>query len=169
MNRFLPLKAYWRERRDLEFYEVVIKLAKEYVPSGKSVIDVGAHNTEVLLRLEGFDYRVGLDKTYPPQRRGIKSIKMHFMRYRPEVYFDLVLCLQVLEHLKDPEAFAQKLLQTGETIIVSVPYQWPEGSCESHIQDPVDDRKLASSVQRAPAERLIVANGVERLIAVYQN
>jgi hypothetical protein len=31
----------------------------------------------------------------------------------------------VLEHIRDAPAFMQKLLRTGRTVIVSVPYKWP--------------------------------------------
>ncbi len=91
------------------------------------------------------------------------------MDYRPETYFDLVLCLQVLEHLDNPDAFAQKLLNAGRTVIISVPYRWPQGYCKTHKQDPVDEAKLERWTQRKPVETQIVTNGKERLIAVYQD
>lgn len=169
LKRFLPFKGYWDQRKHFNYYKEVIRLAQAYVPSGKQVIDVGAHDTEALLHLKSFEHRIVLDLKHAPRRAGIKSITMDFMDYRPETYFDLVLCLQVLEHLDDPDGFAQKLLKTGRTVIISVPYRWPQGLCKNHKQDPVDEAKLERWTQRKPVEIKIVANGRQRLIAVYQN
>ncbi len=65
--------------------------------------------------------------------------------------------------------FAKKLLDTGRTVIITVPYKWPKGMCNAHVQDPVDEAKLELWTQRKPVETSIVADwGQERLIAVYQ-
>jgi hypothetical protein len=75
----------------------------------------------------------------------------------------------VLEHLADPSSFAQKVLRAGRTAIISVPWQWPRGLGEGHVQDPVDGGKLERWTQRVPVETVIVEdNGRKRLIAVYQ-
>jgi hypothetical protein len=81
---------------------------------------------------------------------------------------DLVLCLQVLEHLQDPETVARKLLDSGRIVIMSVPYQWPAGRNPRHLQDPVSEVKLIGWAGRAPVETRLVRNGVDRLIAVFR-
>jgi 2-polyprenyl-3-methyl-5-hydroxy-6-metoxy-1,4-benzoquinol methylase len=77
-----------------------------------------------------------------PRQRGIERVSADFLAYRPPLRFDLVLCLQVLEHLQDPETFARKLLDSGRIVIMSVPYQWPAGRNPRHLQDPVSEAKL---------------------------
>ncbi len=167
LKRFLGIADYWERRRHLVYYQEVLRLAKKYVPRGDSALDVGANKADLLSELDWFHRRVALDLMYPPRRRGIERIMMDFMEYRPDITFDLVLCLQTLEHIEDPAPFARKLLKTGETVIISVPYKWPRGHYEPHVQDPVDEAKLLAWTGRQPDETRVVSNGKERLIAVY--
>ena len=160
--------GYWEQRRDYKYYQEVIRLARVYVPYGKQVIDVGANDTEVLRQLDWFKRRVALDVRYFVRQRGIETIAMDFMNYKSTSDFDLVLCLQVLEHLEEPAAFAKKVLETGRTAIISVPYLWAKGTWKTHIQDPVDEVKLELWTQRKPIETRIIEDlGMKRLIAVY--
>ncbi|MBI3800733.1 MAG: hypothetical protein HY268_27615, partial [Deltaproteobacteria bacterium] len=160
--------GYWERRKDFQYYKEVIRLARVYAPTGGQVIDVGANETQVLRQLDWFQRRVALDIRYILPQVGIETIETDFMAYQPECTFDLVLCLQVLEHLPEPTAFVQKLLETGRTVIISVPYKWPKAEYGTHVQDPVDETKLESWIQCKPIEPLIVADQGERLIAVYQ-
>jgi hypothetical protein len=89
--------------------------------------------------------------------------------FRSDREFDLVLCLQVLEHLREPARFSRKLLSVGRRIILSVPYKWPWGVCPSHLQDPVDEQKLLRWLGKPPLEGALVTDGAcRRLVAVYE-
>ncbi len=167
LKRTLGIADYWERRRHLLYYRAVIRLAREYVPSGAGVLDVGANKADLLSELSWFDRRVALDVVPLPRRRGIERVTIDFMEYRPDMDYDLVLCLQTLEHIEDPGPFARKLLETGKTVIISVPYKWPRGAYEPHVQDPVDEIKLLAWTGRQPTEFEVVANGMDRLIAVY--
>ncbi len=168
VRRLLSKPGYWEQRRDYNYYREVVRFAQLYVPKGRSVIDVGAGQTQVLRDLAWFDHRVSLDVTYRPSQRGIERIEADFMEYRANDTFDLVLCLQVLEHLVEAGPFARKLLSLGRTTIISVPYRWPAGRYPPHVQDPVDEAKLESWTGRKPTATAIkVDHGSERLIAVY--
>jgi SAM-dependent methyltransferase len=161
-------RSYWDRRRHFNYYTHVVRLAEQHAPRGGQVIDVGVYQSDVLGRLPWFQRRVALDLLPIPPQEGIEVVQMDFMQYRPDAAFDLVLCLQVLEHLDEPEPFAQKLMRTGRTVIISVPYKWPRGQCRNHVQDPVDETKLALWTGREPVESCVAADGRERLIAVYQ-
>src|SRR5262245_51157936 len=93
---------------------------------------------------------------------------MDFMAYQPAERFDLVICLQVLEHLPEAALFARKLVETVRTIIVSVPYKWPKGKCRWHLQDPVDETKLDGWMQKKPIDVSVVTDREARMVAVYQ-
>lgn len=160
-------RDYWKMRRHLQYYGEVIRLARQYAPAGGAVIDVGAGETEVVTALGWFARRVMLDIEPTASRRGIEIVQADFLAYRPDSHFDLVLCLQVLEHLEEPEAFTRKLFDIGRTVIISVPYLWPEGAWPWHVQDPVDEAKLERWTGRQPTESVVVADERERLIAVY--
>ena len=86
--------------------------------------------------------------------------------------YDIVTCLQVLEHVRPAEEFAQKLLAVGNTVIVSVPYKWPFGKTASHVQDPVDEEKLFSWFGREPNFQYMCTEltaPVQRLVQVYDD
>lgn len=167
LKRVCLRQGYWDRRQDLNYYRAVIELSRKHVPAGTHVLDVGALDTGVLTRLDWFPHRVALDVAYAPPRRRIERVRMDFLDYRPPVSFDLVLCLQTLEHLNAPRSFARKLLETGKTVIISVPYRWPAGTYAAHKQDPVDEAKLKSWTGQDPIGTLIARDGRERLIAVF--
>jgi hypothetical protein len=164
----LDRRGYWHERRDFGYYREVERLAREHAPSGGSALDVGASETEVLERLDWFERRVALDVDDVPSRPGVETVVADFNEFEPDQRFDLVLCLQVLEHLEQPEPFARKLLDTGRTAIVSVPYRWPGWVTDEHVHDPVDEAELHAWTGRVPLETSAITDlGMERLIAVY--
>jgi SAM-dependent methyltransferase len=161
--------SYWEARRGFHYYREVVRLAREHVPGGGAALDVGANETELLERLDWFRRRVALDVAGIPRRPGVETVVADFNDFEAERRFDLVLCLQVLEHLERPRQFARRLLRAGLTVIVSVPYRWPGWVTEEHVHDPVDERKLHLWTGREPIQTAIVEDlGMERLIAVYR-
>jgi SAM-dependent methyltransferase len=159
--------VYWRSRRTSAYYREVVRLANEYGKEGGSVLDVGAHETKVLSQLPRFPRRVALDRGKVSPQKGVETIRANFLKWEPVEHFDLVLCLQVLEHIPNAQEFARRLFAAGDTVIVSVPYRWPRGKCKFHIHDPVDDAKLREWTGRDPSFSVIVNDESERLIAVY--
>ena len=168
LDRRFRLTTYWARRQHLQYYQEVERLARVYAPAGGSVLDVGAADTELLRRLNWFTHRVALDRRPPRPSRNVERVVADFMDYRPPKRFDLVLCLQVLEHLEEPEAFARKLLESGRRVIISVPYRWPVGLSPSHVQDPVDEAMLNRWAGQIPVETHVVRDDHERLVAVFQ-
>jgi hypothetical protein len=159
---------YWENRKKMKYYQTVVDLSRKYAPAAAQAIDIGSNITQVIHQLAWIPRRVALDIENVPPALGLETIRADFMAYDPGTVFDLVLCLQVLEHLQNPEPFAQKLLQTGRTLILAVPYRWPQGLVGSHIQDPVDEAKLFSWMHREPVETAIVTDkNRRRLVAVY--
>ena len=162
--------SYWEKRQDFNYYREVIRLAREWAPGGGRVIDVGANETALLRQLDWFEQRVALDiRRFFGAQEGIQRITTDFLAYRPERPFDLVLCLQVLEHLAEPAVFARKLFDTGATVIITVPYKWPKGECKTHVQDPVDETNLREWTQREPLATSVVMDDKTRLVAVYRS
>lgn len=163
-----PSSEYWAHRQEMNYYLEVRRLASEHAAAATSVLEVGPRNTAFLRRLEWIADKTAIDIAFLPAIPGVHGIKGDFFTFDPGRRFDLVLCLQVLEHLDDPAAFACKLLASGACVIASVPYRWPAGMCVYHKQDPVDEAKLAQWFGRAPLDSIRVADeGRERLICVY--
>ncbi|MDB6121945.1 MAG: hypothetical protein JWQ71_938 [Pedosphaera sp.] len=162
--------AYWQSRKELKYYQEVLRFARQYAPGGGSVLDVGSHNCDYITWFDWFANRHKIDLRKTIEIEGVKTMQGDFMQFQSPITYDLVLCLQVLEHLREPAAFAQKLLSTGKILIVSVPYRWNAGKCPCHPQDPVDEEKLLQWFKISWSEMTIVTDGkVRRLVAVYRH
>lgn len=160
--------TYWESRQHMRYYNQALTFARRYAPAGGSVIDVGGRDCNYIAWFAWFERKVVLDLKPPPPRPGVEAITADFPTYQPSRPFDLALCLQVLEHLAEPEPFCRRLLAIGRVLIVSVPYRWPKGLCRYHVQDPVDEAKLRMWMGRPPVDHIIVRDGNrERLVAVY--
>jgi hypothetical protein len=161
--------AYWQRRRHMQYYAEVIRLARAHAPDARTVLDVGARDTPVVVDLDWIPSKTAIDFEIEPQVPGVIGIKGDFMAFHPAKPFDLVLCLQVLEHLESPALFARKLLETGATVIISVPHLWPEGFCLEHLQDPIDEQKLLRWTGRPPVDKAIVIDDrLGRFIGVFK-
>lgn len=157
---------YWQRRRKMRYYAEVLRLARKYAPTAESVLDVGPNGTPLVCELDWIASKTVIDLASQPIP-GATCLHGDFLQYWPERPFDLVLCLQVLEHIGPAGEFAQRLLAAGRLVIVSVPYRWPAGSCVHHVQDPVDEDKLRGWMQQPLLEHRIIRDGArDRLIAV---
>ena len=143
--------TYWDARKDSIYLFVARQICLKFSNSSKTVMDVGSNGTPTLeWHREGAERLVSLDLRKPYVSVGVESIKQDFFDYQSNEKFDLVTCFQVLEHVPDPKKFASKLLGLGSTVVVSVPYKWPEVRCRYHIHDPVCEDKLSDWFSKAP-------------------
>lgn len=170
-------RDYWKDRKNLGYYKQVEAYADQYCPTGRSLLDVGggvSMGCKLLERFARFDRRMSVENWanagLPEDESSIDGVEVEicdFLKWQyPVEKFDLVLCLQVLEHIEDEKiiSFTQRLFACGEVVIISVPYRWEAGRCEYHCQDPVDEDKLFGWTGSEPGESVIVG---ERLVAVY--
>ena len=163
-----PAGEYWQRRRQMRYYAEVLRLARKHASRAESVLDVGPNGTPLVCELDWIPSKTVIDLGSQPIP-GATSLQGDFLKYEPERPFDLVLCLQVLEHVGPAREFAQRLLGAGRLVIVSVPYRWPAGSCRHHVQDPVDEEKLRGWMEQSFVEHKIIRDGArDRLIAVLE-
>lgn len=164
---------YWKRRAPARYYEYVRRELGRFEPGG-SLLDVGGHDTPVCAWGD-FDSRVSV--TLKPIRRRLPHVRyriMDFMELPRAAQFDVVTCLQVLEHLDDDlvKDFARKLLMHARiATIVSVPFEWRRGHWPAHVQDPVDLDKLSSWFGRKPDAHAVILEdtGIERLVARFDS
>jgi hypothetical protein len=161
--------TYWEQRKNYKYYKKALELIKSY-DNCNSIIDIGGRDTEILKNLS-FRDKVCLDLNKLPESEGIRTIKCDFYKWVPDNKYDIVTCLQVLEHLDDPKLFVKKIFElSNRIVIISVPYMWPKGFCKYHVQDPVDENVIFNWVQKIPDESYIVEDAsVKRIICVYYN
>lgn len=173
LKKFLGLNQkdknrYWNSRKNRIYYQQALAFAKKYAPDAQTVIDVGPHNTQFLSRVDWVSAKTAIDLKHMPSLPDTNNIQGNFLEFIPENTFDLVFCLQVLEHLESPIPFAQKLLKTGKIVVISVPYKWPPGTRENHLQDPVDENKLLSWTKKPWLEKNIITDDLPRFVAVFE-
>jgi SAM-dependent methyltransferase len=100
--------------------------------SPESVLDAGCGEGELLRRgVFGSAGTVSLDRS----REALAEIRTHTKAARPvcgsvlqlpfaSASFDVVVCLEVLEHLADPAAAVEELLRVARrAVVLSVPYE----------------------------------------------
>ena len=153
----LNLDNYWSSRKNFNYYKKVLKLMAK-IPA-KSVIDIGGWKGEFLHSVDFIEDKTCLDKQKTEQKYSdIQYINANFLDYQPERSYDLAICLQVLEHLKDETIyqFTEKLFTLAPRVIISVPYKWKKNACKFHFQDPVDLQKLKSWTTLEPNKTYIV-------------
>lgn len=170
MTKSTP-ESYWAARKNILYYDVVRILVTELAKGARSLVDVGTAGAPYLEWFSFIDDRLSIDLRHPYEGPGVRAVTSDFLAWQPDKYYDVVTCLQTLEHVPDAEGFAQKLLRLGEIVVISVPYKWPKGKTKSHVHDPVDEEKLFSWFGREPNYQYIcreVIAPVERIIQVYE-
>ena len=148
--------SYWDKRKNNIYLRYVDYIMCALSDETKSIIDVGSRSCPYLEWFPWATERVSLDLKKPFKAPGVRSIKTDFLTWEPDKHYDVVLCLQVLEHVPPVEEFAHKLLTLGRHVIVSVPYKWPETAMRGHVHDPIDRAKFLSWFPRRP-DYMVVA------------
>jgi hypothetical protein len=159
--------TYWQGRKDLEYYRTVHRLAARHCPDGTSLLDVGGGVGLGCRYLEWFGEFTRTSVETPTRDcilDGVRVVHSDFADWERDCEYDLVLCLQVLEHIPDAESFARKIFESGRVVIISVPYMWKSGVCSEHVHDPVNEEKLQGWTGRSPTESCRVDS---RLVAVF--
>jgi predicted O-methyltransferase YrrM/trans-aconitate methyltransferase len=162
--------TYWGKRSEMLYYAAVYQIVAVVGREAQRVLDVGSGNTDYLLRMSWIPEKVQLNKGFSGSGElpGIQRISADFYQWEAVNPYDLVLCLQVLEHVPDPTSFCDRLKQAGQRLVISIPYKW-DGKAPGHINDPVDEKKVRSWMGRRPNYSLLVREpfGPARWIAYY--
>ena len=125
----------------MKYYRATLELARKRAPGAKSLIDIGNKGCEYVYEYDWIPEKTVLDMAGDISNLNgtVTKIQEDFYTWTPPKKYNLVTCLQVLEHVDDPPAFVEKLVSiTDGYLLISVPYMWPAGQCESHLYDPMD-------------------------------
>ncbi len=169
----LGQKTYWEKRRkkNKNYYNETVKLAKRHCPQAKTLIDIGNYGCEYVYEFAWIPHKTVLDITddifnLPDS---IKKIKHDFLSWEPENQYDLVTCLQVLEHFADASPFIERLLRiTRGHLLITLPYNWPKGYAPDHKYDPMNLASIHNMFPFAFDEEMIVKEkrGIERFLGI---
>lgn len=82
---------------------------------------------------------------------------------------DVLVCLQVIEHVENPEEFVHRVWGMGKRKIFSAPYLW-EGDNKYHIHSGIDLAKFRSWFPEDPVSLRIVREetGYRRIVARWE-
>lgn len=132
--------GYYANRQYKQYYQVVadtVRLIRHSVPLA-SVLDVGPADVPLVTELGIPDCTV-LEPQFPRQFDGCEWLRGDVCGYEFGRKFDLVMCLQCLEHIEDIDAACSALFRAAEKyLVVSLPWQWGKGWEPGHIHDPID-------------------------------
>lgn len=162
------IERYWRIRQSLLYFQYTYKFVNS-LRECSSIIDIGGgpagflqkvdpkkYTKRVLLDLEQLEF-IGEGSNIPTM-----VIEGDFLDV-PLPLFDVVVCLQVMEHVPDKYKFASKLLEVARKyLIVTVPYNWAE---ESYI-----DENTVADWFKTPFEKKVLtqANEGTRLFCLFK-
>lgn len=163
------VSEYARKRVDLRYYQVIRRWIESFGDSG-TIVDVGNAGTSVV-EFGTFARRIVVDLRPMPDRPGIEQVTGDFATVDlPVTRADVVTCCQVIEHLRDDQIrpFVDRLFSLGRRVIITLPFRWPAGTCQSHKQDPIDLAKFLAIVGREPKKFELVRDGrVRRIVSLF--
>ncbi len=167
--------TYWQARREHNrvYYGHATALAKKYAAGAASLIDVGNRGCEYVYEWDWIHDKTVLDLSDEIFRLDdtVQKIQQDFLAWRPERQYDLVTCLQTLEHFEDPLPFIDKLHRIQKDILlVSLPFMWPADKAPlEHKHDPIDLPTIHAWLGSEPLEQVIATerNGTQRWVGVY--
>jgi hypothetical protein len=142
-----------------EYFKEVVKMVEKIDPI--KVLEIGSVGCKLVK-----DSKV-LDITN--QYNGIKYEVDYLLDITKDLdkvkeRFDLIICLQVLEHLGNrQQSVFSGLLERGDNIIISIPYLWTDKSELSHY-NITDDIIKKWTCDKVPKEEIIIGDNKKRKI-----
>jgi hypothetical protein len=169
------MKSYWQQRRkrNRKYYDQTIALARKHAPRARNYLDVGNYGCEYVYEMDWIADKTVLDirdEILSLDDR-VKKLKVDLLQWEPDSKFDLVTCLQVLEHFEDPRPFIDKLHAVcADVLIISLPYMWKAGETPDHKHDPIGLDLIHAWLGDDASEETVATedNGVERWIGVFK-
>jgi len=164
-----PWEFYWQSRSNYIYVHACMTMMRIVGRTARSVVDVGSNRTPILDCLPHVRLRYSVDPTTPYVAPGIHSISDDFLKWDPGHEIDIGMCFQVMEHVPEVDAFARRLLELCEVVLISVPFKEEAGRTSTHIHHSIDVAKIASWFGRQPNFHYIARelSGEERIIALF--
>lgn len=165
------MAGFYPGRKNHKYYTQVKKWLESYGPRD-SILDIGSADTPVA-SWGSFQHRYLMEANpkWLPDFPGVIAINGRWPEDAGLVpdRVEVVTCLQVLEHVIDVQPFVDAIFAAAtHRVILSVPYKWPAGTCDTHIHDPIDRDKLRAWTRRKPTRSQVVADsGRDRLVEEY--
>jgi SAM-dependent methyltransferase len=116
------------------YYDSLFYAAMQFGRKAKNVIEVGCGYDPFVQHMTWIPEKICVAPYFTSygakSKKGvgaeIEKVTADFMDFElpNDDAFDLLICSQVIEHVKNPKKFMQKLIRSARIAIISVPYQW---------------------------------------------
>lgn len=164
-------ERYNNNRKKYTYYKVINEILNILEDENKTALDIGSCGVDVLGEHK-FKKRYSVSLSGSINDDKTQGFEMDFFDFEPEKKLDIVTCFQVIEHVERAYDFTQKILKIGNTAVISLPYKWYKGHNYTHIQDPVDEKKIFSWTKLKPKHTFYVVDDNNykcRIICIYGN
>jgi len=162
--------AYWDKRRHWAYHQVAMGMvrAEHAIRPCRTVLDVGGKDCEYILCCD-IQKKTRLDVERQQELLGVTDWCGDFNTAVFTEPFDVVVCLEVLEHIPNARWFAQRLLRLAtRLVVISAPFCWQAGAEPAHVHDPIDLAKLMDWTGRAcDTHQIVGASAAKFLVAEY--
>jgi len=150
--------SYSKGRKDHQYYRDAWCAVRFLGEGARSIVDVGSSYPPFLLSTDWIPEREIISKYFPGNERpcgaathcmlqdGIQANVEDFYKWQPTKTYDVVLSMQVVEHVDNPTRFMRKILKTGRTVVFTVPFLWEDEHMKFHKHHKIsleDMRKWA--------------------------
>jgi len=169
------------KRTHFVYYDKLLFLVMQYGMNARSLLEVGCADQPLSAKFTWIPTKHCVAPYFATYREtkkenvndGVIHFKADFLRWKAPLNYDLLVCSQVVEHVPDPGAFVQGLIQAAKTAIISVPHLWKDEACENchHISHEITAAKFREWASPYwPVEEIIVREergGAERIVFVF--
>lgn len=170
--------GYWAGRSNDRIYLMTLLFSSIYCKERENVADVGCNSSPLVLQLPDFKKRFAFDPDpevadlwkdvdgalFINSLLSVETPRKLVGAWR----FDLILCNQVIEHLEEPEAFAELLCATSKRLIISTTFETPECYVDEHVQDPISLEKFENWFPRKMLQCFISRGpNIHKILAVF--
>jgi len=140
-DNFNCANTFIEDRKQFEIYSLRLKLNQNHYKidmEGKSVIDIGAGPSSILLKSQNYSKAYAVDPLmdrFPAWvklrylENGIKPVAAKGEDVKLDEKVDIVLCYNVLQHTIDPEQVIENMKKLGKVIHI---FEW--------VDIPADDK-----------------------------
>lgn len=162
-------EIYWNRRKNYVYLHVSRRLIEILAHSATAVADIGSNRSPILEYFGAKQTKYSVDITNPYRATDVVSVKEDFYEWQPPEPLQVGTCLQVIEHVSEPQRFCRRMLEVFEISIISVPYLEPSGVNPGHINNDIDLSTVTSWFGKKPNFHYIAKelSGDERLICVF--
>ena len=173
-NASSPRPGYWARRQRYPYYARALAMGRRWCAAPSTVLDVGPSDCEYAFSFlpDAKVTLIDLAPTFEAVPAGARFIHGDFTQVQIPPH-DLVFCLQVLEHVPDPSASAQRLLTAARgALIVSVPLELVH-PIPAMRRAPIDRSVLRAWFGRSRQDEEVVRGEVyrgvrwDRIVQVY--